>query len=122
MKLAALHLYVHHLDRAQEFYQRRLGLALKADGREQGWCRFALGAVDLVLEAVPPDAPEDAQALVGRHAGIVFAVDDIQAQQQALAARGVPFRGPPERRAEGGWLSRFEDPDGNELQLMQPAP
>ena len=121
MKLAALHLYVHQLDRALEFYQHRLGLPLKADARDRGWCCFALDAVDLVLEAVAPDAPEDEQSLVGRRSGIVFAVDDIQAGQQVLAARGVPFHGPPERAATGGWTSRFEDPDGNELQLVQPG-
>lgn len=119
MKLSALRLHVHRLDRAIDFYGQRLGLPLKVDGRRQGWCVFALGDVDLVVEAVAPDAPEDEQALVGRHTGISLAVDDIQAQQRALAARGVPFAGEPERQAWGGWLTAFEDPDGNELQLVQ---
>lgn len=119
MKLSALRLYVHRLDRAHDFYAHRLGLTLKADGRAQGWCVYALGEVDLVVEAVAPDAPEDEQALVGRHTGLSFAADDIHARQQALQARGVPFQGAPARQAWGGWLSTFEDPDGNELQLVQ---
>lgn len=119
MKLSALRLYVHSLDRAHDFYANRLGLALKVDGRTQGWCVYALGEVDLVIESVAPDAPEDEQALVGRHTGLSFAADDIGLRQQALQARGVPFRGAPEQQAWGGWTSSFEDPDGNELQLVQ---
>ena len=123
MKLAALRIYVHQLDRAHEFYAQRLGLPLRADGRAHGWCVFGLGAVDLVVESVPPDAPEDEQVLVGRHVGASLAVDDIQAQQRHLAARGVPFQGEPAQQAWGGWLTTFEDPDGNQLQLVQlPSP
>lgn len=119
MKLSALRLYVRRLDRAHDFYAQRLGLPLRLDGRAQGWLVFALGEVDLVVRAVAPDAPEDEQALVGRHSGIVLDVDDIQARQQALAATGVPFQGQPTLKAWGGWVTTFEDPDGNELQLMQ---
>jgi predicted enzyme related to lactoylglutathione lyase len=72
-----------------------------------------------VVEAVAPDADEDEQALVGRHTGLSFAVDDIQAAQQSMAARGVPFASTPERQAWGGWTTSFEDPDGNALQLVQ---
>jgi predicted enzyme related to lactoylglutathione lyase len=120
MKLSALRLYVHRLDRAADFYGTCLGLPLRVDGRRQGWCVFDLGGgVDLVVEAVAPDADEDEQALVGRHTGLSFAVDDIQAAQQALAARGMPFDAAPERQAWGGWTTSFEDPDGNALQLVQ---
>ena len=119
MKLSALRLYVHRLDRAHDFYGQRLGLPLKADGRTHGWCVFSLGEVDLVVEAVPPEASEDEQALVGRHTGFSFAVADIQARQRELADRGVPFQSAPELQAWGGWLTTFEDPDGNELQLVQ---
>lgn len=119
MKLSALRLYVHRLARAHDFYHQRLGLPVKLDGHRQGWCVYALGEVDLVVEAVAPDAPEDEQALVGRHTGISFAVDDIVAAQAELAARGVPFESAPERQAWGGQTTTFEDPDGNQLQLVQ---
>jgi lactoylglutathione lyase len=122
MKLSALRLYVHRLDRAHDFYGQRLGLPLKVDGRTHGWCVFALGEVDLVVEAVPPEASEDEQSLVGRHTGFSFAVADIQARQRELSARGVPFQSAPEQQAWGGWLTTFEDPDGNELQLVQHPP
>ncbi len=119
MRLAAVRLHVHRLDRAAEFYGRRLGLALKVDGRALGWCVFALGDIDLVIEAVPVEAPEDEQALVGRPSGLSLAVSDIQGEQDRLAALGVPFTAPPELQPWGGWLTTFEDPDGNQLQLVQ---
>jgi predicted enzyme related to lactoylglutathione lyase len=123
MRLAAVRLHVHRLDRALEFYGQRLGLPLKVDGRPLGWCVFALDGVDLVVEAVASDAPEDEQALVGRPTGLSLAVADVRAEQDRLAARGVPFVGAPELQAWGGWLGTFEDPDGNQLQLVQyPAP
>jgi catechol 2,3-dioxygenase-like lactoylglutathione lyase family enzyme len=124
MKLSALRLFVHRLDRAADFYGTRLGLPLRVDGHDRGWCVFDLGGgVDLVVEAVAPDADEDEQALVGRPTGLSFAVADIQAAQQSLSALGVPFASAPERQAWGGWTTCFEDPDGNALQLVQhPAP
>lgn len=119
MRLAAVRVQVHGLDRALDFYGRQLGLPLKVDGRPLGWCVFALGEVDLVIESVASDAPEDEQALVGRPTGLSLAVTDIQAEQDRLAARGVPFVGQPELQAWGGWLTSFEDVDGNQLQLVQ---
>jgi predicted enzyme related to lactoylglutathione lyase len=120
MKLSALRLYVHRLDRAADFYGKRLGLPLRVDGRDRGWCIFDLGAgVDLVVEAIAPDADEDEQALVGRHTGLSFAVADIRATQQSMSALGVPFASAPQRQAWGGWTTSFEDPDGNALQLVQ---
>ena len=120
MKLSALRLFVHRLDRAADFYGSQLGLPLRLDGRAQGRCVFDLGSgIDLVVEAVAPDAGEDEQALVGRHTGLSFAVADIQATQQSMQARGVPFGSPPRRQDWGGWTTSFEDPDGNALQLVQ---
>lgn len=120
MKLSALRLFVHRLDRAAEFYGHQLGLPLRVDDRNRGWCVFDLGSgVDLVVERVPPDADEDEQALVGRPTGLSLAVDDIRAAQQRLAARGVPFDGAPVCQSWGGWTIGFEDPDGNGLQLVQ---
>lgn len=119
MKLGAIRLFVRELAVARRFYQSLLALPLSHDGSTQGWCTFDLGGVHLVIESVPPDAPEDEQALVGRFSGVSFAVDDIQAEHARLRAAGVWFDGPPEQQAWGGWLASFEDPAGNQLQLAQ---
>lgn len=54
---------------------------------------------------------------------LYFRVDDIQAAQAALQARGVEFLGPPHRihqHADGTeeWMSFFKDPEGQPLALM----
>lgn len=118
MKLASVRLFVRDLAAVLPFYQQ-LGLALKAGGPAAGFCVFDAGALDLLLELVPPDAPEDEQQLVGRFTGLSFSVDDIQAQHAALLAAGVVFIEAPERQAWGGWLATFKDPAGNALQLVQ---
>lgn len=123
MKLAAVRLFVHDIERAHRFYGGMLAWPLHADGRRDGHVVYRLGEVDVVVEAVPPDAAEDEQSLVGRPTGLSLGVDDIQARCQALAGRGVRFGGAPTRQPWGGWLADFEDPDGNGLQLVQyPGP
>ena len=50
-----------------------------------------------------------------------LAVSDIHAVADRLAARGLVFSRPPEQESWGGWIATFADPDGNVLQLLQPA-
>lgn len=119
MRLSAIRLFVRDLDAARAFYGLRIGLTLAGDGAAQGWLRYPLGEVNLLVEAVPPDAPADEQALRGRFTGVSFAVDDIQAAYARLAGAGVEFEAAPEQQAWGGWLATFRDSDGNTLQLVQ---
>lgn len=58
---------------------------------------------------------------MGRFTGLSFHVADIAASHAALLAMGVVFSGAPERQPWGGQLATFSDPDGNGLQLVQPA-
>lgn len=118
MKLSALRLFVHELASARRFYEAALGLRVQHAGSD--CCTFDLGGnVSLVLERVGPDAAEDDQALVGRFSGVSFAVADIQVAYRQLQAGGVFFSGAPEHQAWGGWLATFEDPAGNQLQIVQ---
>lgn len=119
MKLAALRIFVRDIVAARDFYAGALGLRLIADGTEHGYCVFDTEGADLVLEAVPTDAPADEQVLVGRFTGVSFAVDDIHAAHARLQAQGVAFSGTPETQAWGGVLATLTDPAGNELQLVQ---
>ncbi len=52
---------------------------------------------------------------------ITFDVVDIHQAASELAERGVVFTRPPELEWWGGWIATFLDPDGNYLQLLQPA-
>jgi predicted enzyme related to lactoylglutathione lyase len=122
MFFSAARIFVGDLDRARRFYAGRLGLPIKADGPQHGYCVFALGDVDLVVEEVGADAPPDERAMVGRFTGLSFGVDDLAATHARLSAAGIHFTGPPERQVWGGWLATFADDEGNQLQLVQPPP
>jgi predicted enzyme related to lactoylglutathione lyase len=49
-------------------------------------------------------------------------VTDIAAAAEALRGRGVQFVREPSPEPWGGWIATFADPDGNLVQLLQPAP
>jgi catechol 2,3-dioxygenase-like lactoylglutathione lyase family enzyme len=119
MKLAAVRIAVRDLDAAVGFYAQPLGLRVEADGRDDGYCVFDAGGVDLVVEAVPAHAPADEQSLVGRFTGISFAVDDLAATHARLTAAGVRFAAAPQLQSWGGHLATLADADGNLLQLVQ---
>lgn len=122
MQLAGARLFVTDIHAAKQFYTGLLALPLVADGSDHSFCVFQCGAVQLVVEAVAPDAPADDQALVGRFTGLSFTVVDAVATCQAWTARGVPFTGLPERQFWGGIRATFCDPSGNQLQIVQRPP
>ena len=119
MELNTARVFVNELAAAKKFYSEILGLAIKADGSEYGYCVFKAGATDLVVETVASDAPEEDRILVGRFTGLSFTVQDAAAKHQQLSACGVPFTGLPEKQQWGGILATLQDPSGNQLQIVQ---
>ena len=119
MKLSTARIFVTDLAEARSFYEKALALPLKVDGESSGFLVYGSGAFDLVVEAVPVDAPADDQVLVGRFTGLSVTVPDIHSKYAELLARGVAFSGTPELQAWGGTLATFMDPAGNGLQLVQ---
>jgi catechol 2,3-dioxygenase-like lactoylglutathione lyase family enzyme len=119
VELCAVRVFVNDLAEARSFYAGVLELPLTADDEPSGYCVLKAGSVDLVMESVRSDAPEEDRALVGRFTGLSFNVPDIQIAYAELLGKGVPFAGAPERQAWGGTLATFLDPAGNELQLVQ---
>ncbi len=121
MELNTARIFVNDIAAAKSFYGQTLGLRLKADGSEHGYCVFKSGSAELVVESVAEDAPEDEKILVGRFTGLSFTVPDIAAKCRELQALGVRFTGLPETQLWGGILATLQDPSGNELQIVQPA-
>ena len=119
MELNAARVFVRDVESAKHFYSGKLGLPIKADGSEYGYCVFKAGSTDLVVETVADDAPEEEKVLVGRFTGLSFTVQDAEAKYRELAALGVPFTGLPEKQFWGGILATLQDPSGNELQIVQ---
>jgi methylmalonyl-CoA/ethylmalonyl-CoA epimerase len=102
------------IDRAVAFYRDALGLPLLFTA-PPNLAFFDCAGVRLMLS--PPSPGFD-------HPGSVlyFAVDDIQAMQRTLAARGVTFADEPRMIARlpdrEVWLTTFTDTEGNTLALM----
>jgi predicted enzyme related to lactoylglutathione lyase len=119
MELNTARVFVRDLVAAKQFYEEKLSLPLKVDGSAYGYCVFKSGSVELIIESVPDDAPEEDKVLVGRFTGLSFTVQDAAAKHQQLQALGVPFTGMPERQFWGGILATMQDPSGNELQICQ---
>jgi methylmalonyl-CoA/ethylmalonyl-CoA epimerase len=104
---------ISDIDRAVEFYRDVLGMRFLF--RFPGIAFFDCDGVRLYL--AQPERPDFA----GRSA-IYYRVDDIATAVRALEGRGVVFSGRPHvvhRDAEHElWMAFFQDPDGNNLALM----
>ena len=105
---------VHDLDRAVAFYRDVLALPLLFTA-PPSLAFFDCGGVRLMLSPPAPGFDHPGSVLY-------FAVDDIQATHQELAARGVVFATAPHKIAtladRDVWLADFTDTEGNTLALM----
>jgi predicted enzyme related to lactoylglutathione lyase len=117
--LSAVRLFVRNLPEAVAFYTTNFAWPVIADGTRHGYFVFDVGGINLVLETVALDAPEDEQVLVGRFTGISFSVDDIAIGYARMRANGVVFTGEPEKQFWGGIVATFSDTAGNEAQIVE---
>lgn len=111
--LSYVNIFVRDLSRAVRFYGETLGFEVLFEDADFGYASFQTGPVRLAV------ATTDDEALVGRHTGIGFAVDDVIAAHQALAEKGVEFSSPPQKQPWGGFMAMLLDPDGNSFYLDQ---
>ncbi len=119
MELNTARVFVKDISAAKQFYSTKLGLPVKADGSQYGYCVFKAGSTELVVESVADDASEEDKGLVGRFTGLSFTVQDAAAKYNELEALGVKFTGLQEKQFWGGILATLQDPSGNELQIVQ---
>jgi catechol 2,3-dioxygenase-like lactoylglutathione lyase family enzyme len=112
---SAVRVFVADLQPAVAFYRDVLRLPLLAEGPV--FALFDGGGVNVVVEV--GDRDESGRPLVGRFTGLSFNAPDAAAEHERLQAPGVRLHGPPEAQDWGGLLLTFEDPAGNELQIVQ---
>lgn len=105
----------------RRFYVEVLGLTPRSD--RDGFVSFQWG-----------DPPHDTRLTVTVHSEVRgpaadpvrcllnLGVDDIEAVARRIRAAGGTFVRPPSQERWGGWIATLVDPDGNYVQLMQPAP
>lgn len=106
--------HVSDVPRAVEWYSEVLGLPHLYTYGDLAF--FDCGGVRLFLS-------ENGATQAGEPSILYFRVPDINAAYDALAARGVQFRGAPHMifRHESGmeeWMAFFDDPDGHPLAIM----
>src|SRR5215469_3975747 len=100
-------------ERSRAFYVDTLGLELRRDDSSIPGMRWVqvgpsgcMASLTLVtwFESMP----------AGSLRGLVLTSDDLQADYEALVAKGVEFEGPPQQRP---WATEtvFHDPDGNAI-------
>ena len=104
-------LRVSNLERSKQFYEDVLGLNKKYE--YSTYVGFECGGVEIGL--TPKEKPE-----IGRDApSIQFFVDNVDEMYQTLKAKEVKFTQEPHDEPWGGRQARFQDPDGNILELTQ---
>jgi methylmalonyl-CoA/ethylmalonyl-CoA epimerase len=117
-RIGQIALAVQDVDRAEAFYQDKLGL--RKLYRFGDLTFFDCAGVRLLLEKA-----HDPDTITGG-SPIYFACADIALTVRELRQRGVVFTSLPHRIAKMDdhdlWMAFFNDPDGHTLALMQEAP
>ena len=98
---------------ALTFWTEKIGLRVVTDQPmgEQRWIELAIHNSDTGIVLFTPEGHEDR---VGTFFNGSFACDDVEATYRQLSARGVEFRGPPEKQP-WGTFAVFKDTEGNEF-------
>jgi catechol 2,3-dioxygenase-like lactoylglutathione lyase family enzyme len=103
-----------NMNRAVEFYEKVLGLALL---RREGdsWAEFDSGSVHFALHG---EVEEHALA-PGVGGTAVFEVTDLDAARRGLEEKGVRFDEHVGEVAGYARFASFPDPDGNTVQIIE---
>lgn len=109
---------VTDLDRASQFYGEVLGLSQIARSLKYPGVWYQLGElqIHLIVAAAVGTTAVNVEKL-GQNRHLAFAVEDLAAAQAQLTAQGYPFQ----VSASGRAALFVQDPDGNVIELCQPA-
>ena len=114
---------VKDVARAVAFYTQRLGFTLKHQ-QLPAFANVSLGGADILLSG--PGASGSRQMPNGQHQEpggwnrVVLQVADLPARIETLKTAGLRFRNEMEV-GPGGRQILLEDPDGNAIELFEPA-
>ena len=111
------------MQRAAEFYTKHLGFTL---GHQQlpAFANVSLGDFNLLLSGPGASGsrpmPDGRSQEPGGWNRIVLRVNDVASEIERLKTAGVKFRNEMES-GPGGRQVQIEDPDGNPIELFEPA-
>ena len=128
MRIKWTTLYVDDQEKALQFYANKLGFQKKADFSQGNYRWLTVASpedpegAELVLESnANPAGKAYQEALHGQgQPGAQFLVNDVQAEHDLLAAKGVKFT-MPVRSTTGSIIAVLADTCGNLIQLTQLA-
>jgi glyoxylase I family protein len=122
-RLHGVRYQVGDVARSVAFYTQHLGFTLKQQ-HLPAFATISLGELDLLLSG--PQASGSRPLPDGRHQEpggwnrVVLRVADLPAHIETLKASGVRFRNTMEAGPAGRQI-QLEDPDGNPIELFEPA-
>jgi glyoxylase I family protein len=114
---------VSDVARAVAFYTERLGFKLEAQ-KLPAFANVALGALQILLSGPGASGsrplPDGRRQEPGGWNRVVLRVDDLPSLIALLKQAGLRFRNEMES-GPGGKQIQLEDPDGNPIELFEPA-
>jgi len=122
-RFAAVRYQVSDVDASVAFYTERLGFAVE---RKAGAAFAKVSCGDFVLWLSGPGSsgartmPDGRRQRPGGWNRIALEVDDLPARVEAMREAGLRFRSEIEA-GPGGRQIQLEDPDGNPVELFEPA-
>ena len=114
---------VKDVGRAIDFYTRQLGFKLDQEHRP-AFAQVSAGNLKLILSGPGASGsrpmPDGRSQEPGGWNRVVLEVHELPAQIEAMKKAGLRFRNQMET-GPGGKQIQLEDPDGNPLELFEPA-
>jgi len=114
---------IKDVERAIDFYTRHLGFKLEQQAGT-AFARVSNGGINLLLSGPKSSGarslPDGRSQEPGGWNRVVLEVDDLPGRVAALKSAGVRFRNEIEV-GPGGRQIQIEDPDGNPVELFEPA-
>lgn len=121
--LHGIRYHVKDVARAASFYVERLGFTLRHQ-HLPAFANVSLGGVDMLLSGPGASGsrpmPSGQRQEPGGWNRVVLRVDDLPVCIDALKQAGVTFRNEMQA-GPGGRQIQIEDPDGNPIELFEPA-
>lgn len=121
-QFAAVRYQVKNVGRSAAFYSQRLGFEVEQPS--PAFAKATSGALTLWLSGPESSGsramPDGRQQEPGGWNRIALQVDDLPARIAELKKQGVHFRNDLES-GPGGRQIQLEDPDGNPIELFEPA-
>lgn len=121
MYISVVTVYVTDVDRAVDFYTKKLGWDKTMDVPmgEDRWVTVAPSGsqASFTLTKPPSWAPEK---VVGGFSGVIIEVDDVHQTHAQLEEQNVEFTDEPRIEPWGGW-AMFKDSEGNIHGLHSPV-